>query len=100
MEQKILWDLYCFQCSLQFEKKSIYDLHLSIIHNHERRKETVIKREPEDVELLPHLSNIHTTKIEKQESIKNVDKGKKLFNCEFCGKSFFTKQSQNIHFAS
>jgi hypothetical protein len=25
-------DLFCFQCSLQFGEKSVYDLHLSLVH--------------------------------------------------------------------
>ena len=103
MEQKILLDLYCFQCSLQFEKRSIYDLHLSIIHNYQSRNQIVIKNEPEDAELLPDLSNIQPTQKEKQELIKNVvsiDKGKKLNNCKLCGKYFKAKQAMNIHFTS
>ena len=54
MDQRILWDLYCFQCSLQFEKKSIYDMHLSLIHNYKSKKDTFdaiqIKKEPGEVE--------------------------------------------------
>ena len=92
MEQKILWDLYCFQCSLQFEKKSIYDLHLSIIHNYKSRREIVIKSEPEGIELLPTLSDIQPTPKEEQ--------GKKQFNCDFCEKSFKTKKTNNIHTVS
>ena len=30
-EQKFR-DLFCFQCSLQFGEKSVYDLHLSLVH--------------------------------------------------------------------
>ena len=51
MEQKILWDLYCFQCTLQFEKKSLYDMHQSIIHNYESNPKNFansIKHEPEE----------------------------------------------------
>ena len=48
MEEKILWDLYCFQCSLQFDKKTIYDIHLKIMHNYISRKESEIKEEPEE----------------------------------------------------
>ena len=54
MEKKIIKDLYCFQCSLQFDKKAIYDMHLKIMHNYERRTEDFLidmKKEPEDTEL-------------------------------------------------
>ena len=47
-------DLYCFQCSLQFDKKSIYDLHLSVMHDYVNRTESFlneIKHEPDDSEL-------------------------------------------------
>ena len=58
MDQNILWDLFCFQCSLQFEKKSIYDMHLSLIHNYKSKKDTFdaiqIKKEPEEVEPGPY----------------------------------------------
>ena len=33
-------------------------------------------------------------------NITSIDKGKKLFNCEFCSKSFKTKQTCNIHVSS
>ena len=63
MEEKIQYDLYCFQCSLQFDKKSIYDMHLSLIHNYRKRTEsflTQIKSEPEEIELLIELNNVKT----------------------------------------
>ena len=61
-----MWDLYCFQCSLQFDKKSIYDIHLSIIHNYKSRTQTfidVIKSEPEEIE----SNNIQSRRTEEQE---------------------------------
>ena len=52
MEQKIVWDLHCFQCSLQFDKKSIYDMHTSILHGYKNVARSIfgtqIKQEPED----------------------------------------------------
>ena len=44
MEQNILQDLFCFLCSLQFDKKAIYDMHVKIIHGWEIK----IKQEPKD----------------------------------------------------
>ena len=61
MEKKILKDLYCFQCSLQFDGKKIYDIHLSIMHNYKSRTEsflTEIKSEPEEMELPMHTVRI------------------------------------------
>ena len=34
MAKKILRDLYCYLCSLQFEGKKVYDMHQSIMHNY------------------------------------------------------------------
>ena len=51
MKKKIIKDLFCFQCDLQFDKKSIYDMHLSIVHNYRHRTVIEIKSEPEEMEL-------------------------------------------------
>ena len=69
MEKKILWDLYCFQCSLQFDKKSIYDMHLSIIHKYKKRKESIlkeIKTETEEIEAPINSSDFQENLREKQ----------------------------------
>ena len=91
MEKKIVWDLYCYQCSLQFEKRSLYDLHLLIIHNYKTRRETVIKTEP---------TNIQSDRIENQELIKNVSEAKKVFRCKFCDFSSSHKGSLKRHICS
>ena len=57
-------DLYCFQCSLQFDKKTIYDMHLKIVHNYISRTESFlneIKNEPEEIELPIKPINIPIT---------------------------------------
>ena len=35
MNQVILRDWYCEKCSLQFDKKYVYDLHLKLVHGQE-----------------------------------------------------------------
>ena len=37
MAEKILRDLYCYLCSLQFDGKKVYDMHQSIMHNYENK---------------------------------------------------------------
>ena len=37
MEVKILRDLYCFQCSYQFDKRSIYNMHQFLVHDYEEK---------------------------------------------------------------
>ena len=105
MEQKILWDLHCFQCSLQFEKKSIYDLHLSLIHNYKSRNFDAIqiKSEPEEVESSNHSIQIQSKPMEEQVLIKKVvstKEKKKLFKCVFCDKSFSKQSVIKRHVAS
>ena len=99
MEQKILRDLYCFQCCLQFEKKSLYDIHQLIIHNYDTKTlKNAIKCEPEEIELLNHSSDIQLEHTEEQELIENeasISEGKtSLVLCEFCEKSFSNKQQK------
>ena len=35
MKNEILKDLFCQQCQLQFNGKSVYNLHLSLVHKHD-----------------------------------------------------------------
>ena len=35
MSQIILRDLYCEKCTLQFNKKYVFDLHLDLVHGEE-----------------------------------------------------------------
>ena len=37
-----LKELYCFECSLQFDKKYVFDVHLSVVHG----EVLEIKQEP------------------------------------------------------
>ena len=43
MTQNILRDLFCELCLLQFDKKAVFDMHLSLVHGHGLKK---IKEEP------------------------------------------------------
>ena len=40
MNQVILRDWYCEKCSLQFDKKYVYDLHLTLVHGEENKVKT------------------------------------------------------------
>ena len=74
-----LKDWYCSRCSLQFDKKIIYDMHLSIVH-----KESVkIKEEPLTCE-----------------NETNLGSEKALFMCEFCDSEFETEIILNQHILS
>ena len=42
-------DFYCLRCSLQFDNKSIFDMHLSIVHNEKnqiKEEQSICKNEP------------------------------------------------------
>ena len=47
MSQIILRDLYCEKCTLQFDKKYVFDLHLDLVHGEEInvKKEPLIKEQ-------------------------------------------------------
>ena len=96
-------DLYCFLCSLQFESRSIYDLHLSLIHNYKCREEIFVKKELEE-EVLPICSkNIQSKPKENQglvENILSVQEKKKPFKCKFCGNGYSYKSKMNRHVSS
>ena len=79
MEDRIiLKDLYCELCSLQFNKKNIFDLHMSMLHG----KEIQIKKKPVTLE-----NEMDLEKITEKQSIQ----------CEICQASYQTKQGLKRH---
>ena len=74
----IVKDFYCELCSLQFDKKYVFDLHMSLVHG----KKIEIKNEPVTLENEMDLEKI----IEKQS-----------FQCEICQASYQTKQGLKYH---
>ena len=55
-------DLFCSQCFLQFDKKYVFDLHLSLVHG----KKLVIKNEASEISF--------DESREEEESVKNKEK--------------------------
>ena len=45
-------DNFCQKCSLQFDKKSLYDVHLKVLHGNEQN-EIEIKQEPLEIQGMP-----------------------------------------------
>ena len=71
-----LKDWYCNNCSLQFNKKSVFDMHLSIVHNQK-------------------IENGQKTIISKKET--NEAWEKELFQCDVCDTQFKTKYTLKTH---
>ena len=66
MSKKVLRDLYCYLCSLQFEKKCIYDLHTSIIHKYREKTESIVKKaqvSKAEVDLIMELLELGETAV-------------------------------------
>ena len=61
-------NLFCKMCLLQFDKKIVYDIHMSFVH-----------------------------KMEQSKSLKNVEALIKEKECSICQKSFYTKHTLKRH---
>ena len=101
--------LYCYECSLQFDTKYVFDIHLSVTHG----KKLDIKQEPDSqASFIPETIEFeikHPCKGnggENESKIRKVSikrqsghKGKKQFNCDLCNAFFGQKSSLNTHVA-
>ena len=78
MNQVILRDWYCEKCSLQFDKKYVYDLHLTLVHGQEIKVKTESTSEENFEELRQNekVLSDHITQV-----------ADKAFQCDIC-KSF------------
>ena len=61
-------DFYCLRCSLQFDNKSIFDMHLSIVHkekNQIKEEQMISKNEKNpDYEEVPLICDICNSNFE------------------------------------
>ena len=83
MEEARQQDLFCIQCKLQFGKKIIFDLHLSLVHD----KKVEIKTEA--------TSNLTEPELDKDIS-KDRD-GNGSYKCEICRTCFKLKGNLKKH---
>ena len=109
-------DLFCDRCTLQFDKKYVFDLHLFLVHGEEikvKRKPQICEEQsektPEKVCSDPDVEtrfkcdicdSFFQTKVNLKEHIKSVHEEKKPFHCNICGADFTKKQNMNRHIAS
>ena len=93
MEKKILTDLFCHQCQLQFNGKSVYNLHLSLVHKYESdlKNKDNLRNSSFDFDKCEEII-VTNHKIKKCE-------GKKPFTCEVCSTTFILKSSLKRHSA-
>ena len=108
-------DFFCETCTMQFGKKYVFDLHLSLVHG-EKIEVKMVKNEPivcdENFQTSQtkrvvdkHLKcQICDSSLKSKRNLKNhiasVHERKKPFKCIICDTSFTTKQSLKNHIAS
>ena len=90
MEAKILWAFYCFQCSLQFYKKSTYNFHQSIVHYNKpivnSSYTTAVKKEYQEIE--SSNDSISNMKEENQRKENLISTRRKTYSCSICVRKF------------
>ena len=114
-EQKFK-DLFCLQCSLQFDGKSVYDLHLSLVHgikDGSKSEDSEVKIEI-DTEIAVSTNNtktsilppVHKEKKKPSEKenldvhIESVNRENKIIKWTDCDRAFSHKQTMNRHMES
>ena len=83
-----LKDFFCETCSLQFDKKAVYDIHLSFVH----KIEILVKEETEDLKQENNqkshkcsiCDNSFSRKFNLKKHIETVHDGKKPHKCSVC----------------
>ena len=84
----MLTDWFCKKCALQFDKKYVFDLHLSLVHG----KKIEVKKEPMICE-----ENLQEHQVSKDLSDHEVDN---CLKCNICDSSFKSKQNLKKHTTS
>ena len=91
---------YCSICSLQFHSTSVFDMHLSLVHEGTRRVSRRVlggiackKEQEEQHNFIKSESSVQNLEVKHG----SVHEGRKSFYCDLCKKSFYSKQYLNKH---
>ena len=114
---------YCTQCSLQFDSRHVYNLHVRLVHEQKILKKH-IKNQPKLTKSIhgkdkslpkskfdsaherkkeikcQSCDKIFSEKGSMNRHVASVHEGMKPFKCEFCDKSFSQKGNSIKHVAS
>ena len=103
----LMRDLYCFQCSLQFDNKYVFDFHLSAVHGkirdikQEPGFQTLIIPETNDFEIRDqYVENCQKNEPKISEVLVKTPSGQnrdKNVKCDICDTSFGQKGDFNRH---
>ena len=83
--ERINLAFYCEKCSLQFDKKIVFDIHLSFVHKinikiETEEKEIEIKEEDSGSVFQPSKKKPNRNIV----NINSISEGKKSHNCKIC----------------
>ena len=107
----MLTDWFCEKCALQFDKKYVFDLHLSLVHGQKikvKKEPLICKEKFQDPQMSendlsdhkvedPLQCNICDSSFKAKQNLKNhirsVHEGKKPFECIICDARFAKKSN-------
>ena len=105
MEENKHRDLFCKQCLLQFGKKLVYDLHLSLVHGEKMEIKTEpLNSEKNSIKNKNDLLNCEEKFQEPQETVGEKEASylvvHKSIKCNICDATFKTNQKLKNHIRS
>ena len=106
----VIRSLYCYECSLQFDTKYVFNFHLSVVHG----KELEIKQESDSqASIIPKDKQNEIRHSDEENSLKSESKIRKVsintvscheqkehFKCDSCFANFNQKRHLKNHLAT
>jgi hypothetical protein len=98
-------DFFCKKCSLQFDKKYVYDLHLSLVHGEKMEVKTEsLNSEEYSTKIKNELLNCEEKFQEPRETVGEKEASNllvhKSIKCNICDATFKTNQNLKNHIRS